>query len=321
MSIESQKRIAIKIQSELKEVNDFLVSANNIIEVMLNSNGDIWIDTLERGMSKTSVTFSPDAAILLMSSIATYNGTIINKSNPLLKASLPWGQRFQAMIPPIVSAPVFTIRKHSSKRYSLDDYVPLRMPAEIANMLRDALSRRHNIIISGGTGSGKTTLGSAMLCELSMLCPDDRVIIMEDTSELMCHNSNKVNELATGGVSMRDLLAANLRMRPDRIILGETRGPEALDLLKSWNTGHPGGICTLHSNSALSALARFEQLTLEAQNINIAYLRSLISDAVDLIVHTERDSKIGPKVIQVVRVTGMTQDAKYETHTLYQASS
>lgn len=319
MSIESQKRIAAKIQSELKDINDLLKTENNIIEVMLNSDGYIWVDTLEHGMSKTAVTFSPDAAVLLMSSIATYNGTIINKSNPLLKASLPWGQRFQAMIPPIVSAPVFTIRKHSSKRYSLDDYVPLRMPAEIANMLRDALSRRLNVIISGGTGSGKTTLGSAMLCELSMLCPDDRVIIMEDTSELMCHNSNKVNELATGGVSMRDLLAANLRMRPDRIILGETRGPEALDLLKSWNTGHPGGICTLHSNSALSALARFEQLTLEAQDINIAYLRSLISDAVDLIVHTERDSKIGPKVIQVVRVTGLTIDAKYETQTLYQA--
>lgn len=320
MSIESQKRVAAKIQCELKEINDLLNSENNIIEVMLNSDGHIWVDTLEHGMSKTTITYSADAAILLMSSIATYNGSIINRSCPLLKASLPWGQRFQAMIPPIVPAPVFTIRKHTSKRYSLEDYVPLRMPVEIANVLRDALRRRLNIIISGGTGSGKTTLGSAMLCELSMLCPDDRVIIMEDTSELICHNTNKVNELATSGVTMRDLLAANLRMRPDRIILGETRGPEALDLLKSWNTGHPGGICTLHSNSALSALSRFEQLTLEAQDINIAYLRSLISDAVDLVIHTERDAKIGPKVMQVVRVTGMALDAKYETQTLYQAS-
>lgn len=320
MSLESQKRIAVKIQNELKDINDFLNSENDIIEVMLNSDGHIWIDTLEHGMSKTTITFSGDAAILLTSSIATYNGTVINKTNPLLKASLPWGQRFQAMIPPIVPAPVFTIRKHSSKRYSLEDYVPLRMPAEVANLLRNALTRRSNIIVSGGTGSGKTTLGSAMLCELSMLCPDDRVIIMEDTAELVCHNTNKVNQLATNGISMRDLLAANLRMRPDRIILGETRGPEALDLLKSWNTGHPGGICTLHSNSALSALARFEQLTLEAQDINIAYLRSLISDAVDIILHTERDSKIGPKIMQVVRVSGLTLDAKYETQTLYQAS-
>lgn len=320
MSIESQKRIATKIQAELSEINNFLDADNDIIEVMLNSDGYIWIDTLEHGMSKTTISFSADAAILLMCSIATYNGAIINKTHPLLKASLPWGQRFQAMIPPIVSAPVFTIRKHTSKRYSLEDYVPLRMPAEIANILRNALSRRLNIIISGGTGSGKTTLGSAMLCELSMLCPEDRVIIMEDTSELTCHNINKVNQLATNGVSMRDLLAANLRMRPDRIILGETRGPEALDLLKSWNTGHPGGICTLHSNSAMSALSRFEQLTLEAQDINIAYLRSLISDAVDIIVHTERDRKIGPKVVQVVKVTGLSIDAKYETQTLYTAS-
>lgn len=320
MSIESQKRIAEKIHAEFGDVNDLLNSENGINDIMLNSDGYIWLDTLEQGMSKTTISFSADAAILLMSSIATYNGSIINKAHPLLKASLPGGQRFQAMIPPIVSAPVFTIRKHTTKRYSLNDYVPLRMPAEIANILREALVRRLNIIISGGTGSGKTTLGSAMLSELSRLCPDDRVIIMEDTSELTCLNTNQVNELATNGVSMRDLLAANLRMRPDRIILGETRGPEALDLLKSWNTGHPGGICTLHSNSAMSALSRFEQLTLEAQDINIAYLRSLISDAVDIIVHTERDHKIGPKVVQVVKVTGLSLDAKYETQTLYSAS-
>lgn len=320
MSVESQNRIAVKIKHELKDIFDLLNGKNTIIEVMFNADGHFWIDTLEHGMSKTAITLSADAAILLISSIATYNGTVINRTNPLLKASLPWGQRFQAMIPPIVSAPVFAIRKHSSKRYSLDDYVPLRMPPEVANLLRESLTRRLNIIISGGTGSGKTTLGSAMLCELSMLCPDDRVIIMEDTAELVCHNANKVNELATNGISMRDLLAANLRMRPDRIILGETRGAEALDLLKSWNTGHPGGICTLHSNSAISALSRFEQLTLEAQDINIAYLRSLISDAVDIIVHTERDHKIGPKVVQVVKVTGLSLDAKYETQTLYQAS-
>jgi len=319
MSAESQKRVATKIQAELKDLYEYLVSDNTMIEFMLNSDGHIWIDQLEHGMSKTSIVFSPDAAILLMSSIATYNGTVINKENPLLKASLPWGQRFQGMIPPVVSAPVFTIRKHSSRRFTLDDYIPQRMPLEIANLLREALTKRLNIIISGSTGSGKTTLGSAMLSELSVLCPEDRVVIMEDTSELDCLNPNKVNELATNGITMRDLLSANLRMRPDRIILGETRGGEALDLLKSWNTGHPGGICTLHANSAQSALSRFEQLILEAQDINISYLRSLVADAVDIIVHTERDHNIGPKVAQVVKVTGINTDARYETQTLYQA--
>jgi len=311
--------VAAKIQAELKDLYEYLVSDNTMIEFMLNSDGHIWIDQLENGMSKTSIVFSPDAAILLMSSIATYNGTVINKENPLLKASLPWGQRFQGMIPPVVSAPVFTIRKHSSRRFTLDDYIPQRMPLEIANLLREALTKRLNIIISGSTGSGKTTLGSAMLSELSVLCPEDRVVIMEDTSELDCLNPNKVNELATNGITMRDLLSANLRMRPDRIILGETRGGEALDLLKSWNTGHPGGICTLHANSAQSALSRFEQLILEAQDINISYLRSLVADAVDIIVHTERDHNIGPKVAQVVKVTGINTDARYETQALYQA--
>lgn len=112
MSIESQKRIAVKIKSELGEIYNFLSGDNDIIEVVFNADASTWIDTLEHGMSETAITFSADAAILLISSIATYNGTIINKANPLLKASLPWGQRFQAMIPPIVSAPVFTIRKH-----------------------------------------------------------------------------------------------------------------------------------------------------------------------------------------------------------------
>jgi len=320
MNIESQKRIACKIQTELQGVHECLSGDNEIIELMLNSDGHIWIDQLGQGMSKTAMVFSPDEAILLMGSIATYNGTIINKEKPLLKASLPWGQRFQGMIPPVVMAPVFTIRKHSSRRFVLDDYVPQRMPDEVASFLRNALSKRLNIIISGGTGSGKTTLGSTMLGELSVLCPDDRIVIMEDTSELECLNPNKVSQLAANGITMRDLLAANLRMRPDRIILGETRGAEALDLLKSWNTGHPGGICTLHANSARSALSRFEQLILEAQDMNIAYLRNLIADAVDIIVHTERDHKIGPKVAQVVRVSGIDTDARYETQALYQVA-
>lgn len=134
MSVESQKRIEVKIQSEFGDVNDLLNKENRVNEVILNSDGTIWIDTLEHGMSQTDISFTADAAMLLMSSIATYNGAIINKTHPLLKASLPWGQRFQAMIPPIVPAPVFTIRKHTTKKYSLDDYVPQRMPAEIANI-------------------------------------------------------------------------------------------------------------------------------------------------------------------------------------------
>lgn len=320
MRTESQLRVSNKIEVELKKIFNYLMQDNFVIEIMLNADGYIWIDQLEYGMSKTEVQFTPDETFLLMSSIATYNGTIINQENPLLKASLPWGQRFQGMIPPIVNAPVFTIRKHSSRRFTLDDYVPHRMPQEVCALLREALTSRANLIISGGTGSGKTTLGSAMLCELSLLCPHDRIVIMEDTAELECLNPNKICQLTTNNISMRDLLAANLRMRPDRIILGETRGPEALDLLKSWNTGHPGGICTLHANSALSALARFEQLILEAQDINIPYLRSLIADAVDIIVQVERDHKIGPKLMQVIKVCGISIDGRYETHILYKAS-
>ena len=219
------------------------------------------------------------------------------------------------MIEPVVSSPVFTIRCPRSVTFELDDYVSeKRMTAKMADMLRNAISGRKNVIVSGGTGSGKTTLTNAMLKELSTICPDDRIVVMEDTREINVTSHNTVFELATEKVTMCDLLAANLRMRPDRIILGEIRGPEALDLLKSWNTGHPGGISTVHANTALSALARFETLILEANgNLNISFIRSLVADAVDIVVHIQRHKRKGPILSEILAVTGLDLDGRYIT--------
>ena len=315
MREEYRERIAAKISREAEKIKPFLDDPS-VVEVMLNADKSVWIDRLQHGLTKTDVTFDRDQAMLLIGSIARYNDTAINEAQPLLKASMPGGQRFQAAIEPVVSAPIFSIRCNRACSFRLDDYIPARMTKEMGKILRDALSTKKNILVSGGTGSGKTTLTTALLQELSDVAPDDRIVVMEDTREITLSSANVVYLKSSEEVTMCGLLAAVLRLRPDRIIVGEVRGKEALDLLKAWNTGHPGGVCTLHANSATSALARFESLILEAQNLSIPFIRSLVSDAVDIIVHIQRNKKIGPVVTQIVGVNGMTLDGQYMTHVL-----
>lgn len=307
-----------KITGELGLINDFLED-EEVTEIMLNPTGEVLIEKYGCGILPTGIKISREKALLLMGSIADYNGTVINRGNPLLKGTMPGGQRFQGMQEPVVEAPAFTIRCNRSCALSLDDYVPQRLSQECAEMLRGALINKKNILVSGGTGSGKTTLTSALLKELSKLCPNERLTVMEDTREIAVASKNVVYQLATDDVTMSDLLAANLRMRPDRIILGETRGGDAYDLLMSWNTGHPGGICTLHANTALSALARFETLILvagTAQNLTIPAVRSLIASAVDIVIHIEKTIS-GPIVKEVLSVDGLNVEGNYVTKGLY----
>lgn len=318
MISENKKRLIAKIENELGPLFDYLKD-ETVIEIMLNPDGRILVEKYGSGIVPTDITMSREKALLLMGSVADYNGTAINKNNPLLKATMPWGQRFQGMQEPVVEAPAFTIRCNRSCSLTLDDYVPVRLSREAAEMLKRALVDRKNILVSGGTGSGKTTLTSALLKELSVLCPNDRLTIMEDTREITVASKNVVYQLAGDQVSMTDLLAANLRMRPDRIILGETRGSDAYDLLMSWNTGHPGGICTLHANTALSALARFETLILvagTAQNLTIPAVRSLIANAVDIVIHIEK-SVAGPIIKEILSVKGLNLEGGYVTEDIY----
>lgn len=315
MREEYRERIAAKISREAVKIQSYLDDPT-VVEVMLNADESVWVDRLQYGLTKTDVTFDRDQAMLLIGSIARYNDTSVNDTQPLLKASMPGGQRFQAAIEPVVSAPIFSIRCNRACSFRLDDYIPARITKEMEKILRDALITKKNILVSGGTGSGKTTLTTALLQELSDVAPDDRIVVMEDTREITLSSANVVYLKSSDEVTMCDLLAAVLRLRPDRIIVGEIRGKEALDLLKAWNTGHPGGVCTLHANSAQSALSRFESLILEAQNLSIPFIRSLVSDAVDIIVHIQRNKKTGPVVSQIVGVNGMTLDGQYITHVL-----
>ncbi|TIQ15000.1 MAG: P-type conjugative transfer ATPase TrbB, partial [Mesorhizobium sp.] len=217
--------------------------------------------------------------------------------------------RFEGLLPPVVSGPAFTIRRRASRLIPLDDYVKSTVMTEAqVSVLRSAISSRMNIVISGGTGSGKTTLANAVIAEIVANAPDDRIVILEDTAEIRCTAENAVSLHTSDTVDMARLLKSTMRLRPDRIIVGEVRDGAALTLLKAWNTGHPGGVTTVHSNTAMSALRRLEQLTAEASQ---QPMQEVIGEAVDLVVSIERTGR-GRRVREVIHVEGFS-NSRYRT--------
>ncbi|OYX47011.1 MAG: P-type conjugative transfer ATPase TrbB, partial [Alphaproteobacteria bacterium 32-64-14] len=218
----------------------------------------------------------------------------------------PRGERFEGVLPPVSRAPCFAIRKPASRVFTLDDYQASGViTPEQAATLRAAIRDHANIMVAGGTGSGKTTLANALLHEIAQL--GERVVILEDTRELQCAAEDVVAlRTQPGSVSLSDLVRSTLRLRPDRIVVGEVRGPEALDLLKAWNTGHPGGIATLHANSASAALSRLEQLTMEVCETPP---RALIAEAIDLIVFVERGGPAGRRIPEILAPKGLNPQA------------
>ncbi|WP_041863223.1 P-type conjugative transfer ATPase TrbB [Bordetella petrii] len=274
----------------------------DIGEVMLNPDGRIWVDRLRSGREPTGVSLSPADAERIIRLVAACVQAEVHRERPLLSARLPLhGERFEGVLPPVVYAPSFSIRKHAVGVFTLDDYVRDDiLQTGHAVFLRGAVRDRLNIVIAGGTSSGKTTFANALLDEIAD--GGDRILILEDTVELQCRNEDRV-QLCTlpGAASMADLVRSTLRQRPDRIIVGEVRGAEALDLLKAWGTGHPGGIATLHANSAYGALLRLEQLTLEASS---QPPRALIAEAVNVIVFLDGRGA-ARRVREIARVTGL----------------
>lgn len=252
-----------------------------VIEVMVNPDGALRLDRLGEGRVDTGVSMHPSEAERIIRLVASHVRSEAHADNPVVSAELPSGERFEGLLPPVVLAPCFAIRKPAAKLYSLTDYVAdkIMLPVQ-ADALKNAVRERRNILVAGGTSSGKTTLVNALLAEVAEC--DERVILIEDTRELQCAAKDCVAlRTRKGSVTLADLVRSTLRLRPDRIIVGEVRGAEALDMLKAWNTGHPGGIATVHANSAHSALYRIEQL---AQEAVITVPRRLIADAIDLIV-------------------------------------
>jgi P-type conjugative transfer ATPase TrbB len=283
-----------------------------VIEIMVNPDGALRLDRLGEGRTDTGARYDPAQIERIIRLVASHARTEVHAGAPIVSAELPphhegAGERFEGILPPVSTAPCFSIRKPAERIYTLRDYVSDGiMGGEAAQLLAQAVSGRRNILVAGGTSSGKTTLANALLAEMAHL--DERVILIEDTRELQCAAPDVVAlRTRTGHVSMADLVRSTLRLRPDRIIVGEVRGPEALDMLKAWNTGHPGGIATVHANSAVSALYRLEQLI---QECVVTVPRRLIAEAIDMIIFIAGRG-LGRRVETIARVVGLDPDGGY----------
>jgi type IV secretion system protein TrbB len=317
---EQARRVAESMKRQLGPLCS-LLTEHGLVELMLNADGTVWADRLGREMSPVG-TMQPASAESFIGTVASTLRSTVTRDNPILECELPayppfGGSRFEALVPPIVSAPVFTIRRKASAVFTLSEYERQGiMSPWHRGAIESAVAERRNILVVGGTGTGKTTLANAIIDQMVRAAPQHRLVIIEDTSELQCSAENSVSLRATDNVDMQRLLKATMRLRPDRIIVGEVRGGEALSLLKAWNTGHPGGICTVHANHARAGLQRLEQLIAE---VSRAPMRALIAEAVNLIVSIVKvDETPGRRIDEVVAVRGFS-DGDYEFGTLEQS--
>jgi len=279
-----------------------------VIEVMVNPDGRLWIDRYGDGRIDTGERLEASEAERIIRLVASHIGQECHRDRPVVSAELPEsGERFEGLLPPVSPSPCFAIRKPARVLYRLSDYVDAQIMTPLqAEALREAVEMQRNIVVVGGTSSGKTTLVNALLAEVAE--SGDRVILIEDTRELHCAAEDCVSLRTKPGVAaLADLVRSTLRLRPDRIIVGEVRGPEALDMLKAWNTGHPGGITTLHANSAHAGLYRLEQLI---QEVVVTVPRRLIAEAIDIVVFLKGRGS-GRRVDTVAALEGLASDGDY----------
>jgi type IV secretion system protein VirB11 len=280
----------------------------SVVEVMLNPDGRLWIDRLSTGLVETEERLAPAEGERIVRLVAHHVGAEVHPASPRVSAELPeTGERFEGLLPPVVAAPTFAIRKPAVAVFTLDDYAAAGiMTMSEAGALRQAVADRRNILVAGGTSTGKTTLANALLAEVAKTA--DRVVLIEDTRELQCRAANLVALRTKDGVaSLSELVRSSLRLRPDRIPIGEVRGAEALDLLKAWGTGHPGGIGTIHAGTAIGALRRLEQLIQEAV---VTVPRALIAETIDLIaVLSGRGG--ARRLTELARVEGLGAGSDY----------
>ncbi|PZQ79638.1 MAG: P-type conjugative transfer ATPase TrbB [Ancylobacter novellus] len=279
-----------------------------VVEVMLNPDGRIWIDRLSQGLSDSGEILSPADGERIVRLVAHHVGAEVHARSPRVSAELPeTGERFEGLLPPVVAAPAFAIRKPAVAVFTLHDYVAAGiMSADQAVTLREAVASRANILVAGGTSTGKTTLTNALLAEVAK--SGDRVVIIEDTRELQCTAPNLVSmRTKEGVVTLSDLVRSSLRLRPDRIPIGEVRGSEALDLLKAWGTGHPGGVGTIHAGTGIGALRRLEQLIQEAV---VTVPRALIAETIDLVAVLSGRGSVR-RLAELARVEGLGPDGDY----------
>ncbi|MFH0754229.1 MAG: P-type conjugative transfer ATPase TrbB [Candidatus Omnitrophota bacterium] len=307
MMLREEERVQEKLQYDLGPQVLTALRDPGVIEIMYNADETLWVETYE-GVSKYGVMPS-ETAKNLINTISTVQGEVTTAEKPNVGGEI-WikldGEvrlfRFQGLIPPIVQSPIFSIRKPAGRVIKLGEYLKNGVISQAQHeVLIKAVSRKDSILVVGGTSSGKTTLCNAILDEIATQFPQDRVAIIEDTLELQCGVANKIQLRTSETRTMDDLLRYCMRMRPDRIVVGEVRGKEAYSLIKAWNTGHPGGLSTIHANSAEMGLLRLEQLISEA---HVDPSPGGIIEAVNIIVFISRVNTlaVGRQVKQILRV-------------------
>jgi type IV secretion system protein VirB11 len=328
---EQHQRLEVKLRREFGDIVLKSLADDRTEDILLNPDSSVWVKRMGEGFSRIGE-MSGAAAASALGTVAAWRGTVLNHERPILETELPIdGSRFEALVPPVVRRPIFAIRLRPRRIFTLQEYEAGQILTEKddpinrlrrnddfalslrglkhAEIIRAAVRARKNLLVVGSTGSGKTTLVNAILEALAQLTPNDRVISIEDTTELQCTVRNYLDLRAVGSVTMLECLRACMRLKPTRIVVGEVRGAEAHTLLKAWNTGHPGGAATVHANDAMSGLIRLESLVAEATN---APQQNLIAEAVDLVIFVDEEPelKAGRKVREVLLVTGY-RDGQY----------
>ncbi len=291
-----------------------LMDDDSVIEIMLNPDGRLWAERLYKGKANTGIRIPPERSENIVKLVASYKNEVASANNPSVSTEIPFkSARFQGWLPPVVQKPTFAIRKRAVHVFTLEDYLKSgALTPEAMAHLKEAVLARKNIVIVGGTGTGKTTFANALLALLKDC--ENRILVLEDLPELQIEAPDVVLMSSTPKVTMRDLVKGCLRMRPDRIIIGEVRDGAALELLKAWNTGHPGGMCTIHANSAESTPLRLEDLI---QEVVITVPRNLILQAVNLIVFIERNAQ-GNRCIKTIAELDGYENGQYKFRYLLQ---
>jgi pilus assembly protein CpaF len=317
ISRDDRERIAAELADDILGHGPLerLLADESVTEIMVNGPFDVWVERQGR-LYETTVRFIDDSHLRrIINKIVAQVGRRIDESSPLVDARLPDGSRVNAVIPPLsLSGPLVTIRKFSKKRLDMSDLIRLgTLSTETVEFLQRCILAELNVLISGGTGSGKTTLLNA----LSTAIPDsDRIVTIEDAAELRLNQRHVLrlearpkNIEGEGEIPIRELVRNSLRMRPDRIIVGEVRGPEALDMLQAMNTGHDGSLSTVHANTPRDALSRIETMVLMAgYDLPVRAIRQQVASALDLIVHLERLEDGSRRVTAITEVGRMESD-------------
>jgi type IV secretion system protein TrbB len=322
---DQRQRYEAKLRRELGDLVLGHLADVRTEDILLNPDSVLWIKRIGEGFFAAGE-MAPAQAASALNTVAAWRGASLNHERPVLETELPLdGSRFEGLVSPVVRRPVFAIRLRPKHIFTLEQYEAegilsdrsdplnkLRCRASFLDSIRElphgeiirrAIAAKRNILVVGATGSGKTTFLNACFDAMARLAPHDRIVSIEDTTELQCSLKNYVDLRAAGEVTMLDCLRACMRLKPTRIVVGEVRGAEAHTLLKAWNTGHPGGIATLHANDAESGLVRLETLVAEA---TASPQQSLIAEAVDLVVFVDEESglKAGRKVKEIIFVAG-----------------